>query len=66
MHASTVADLSEHTRRQPREGRGDEGHGDGPGARIVAVNSVGHINGNGNGDFDDLNFDRRPFDPWLA
>ncbi|BCJ33964.1 oxidoreductase [Actinocatenispora thailandica] len=33
-------------------------------ARIVAVSSVGHINGNV--DFDDLNFDRRPYDPWLA
>lgn len=33
-------------------------------ARIVAVSSVGHINGTI--DFDDLNFDRRPYDPWLA
>jgi NAD(P)-dependent dehydrogenase (short-subunit alcohol dehydrogenase family) len=33
-------------------------------ARIVAVSSVGHINGNI--DFDDLSFDRRPYDPWLA
>jgi NAD(P)-dependent dehydrogenase (short-subunit alcohol dehydrogenase family) len=33
-------------------------------ARIVAVSSVGHINGDV--DFDDLNFDRRPYDPWLA
>ena len=33
-------------------------------ARIVAVSSVGHVNGNV--DFDDLNFDRRPYDPWLA
>ena len=34
------------------------------GARIVAVSSVGHINGDV--DFDDLNFERRPYDPWLA
>jgi NAD(P)-dependent dehydrogenase (short-subunit alcohol dehydrogenase family) len=33
-------------------------------ARIVAVSSVGHVNGNV--DFDDINFDRRPYDPWLA
>jgi NAD(P)-dependent dehydrogenase (short-subunit alcohol dehydrogenase family) len=33
-------------------------------ARIVAVSSVGHINGDV--DFDDLNFERRPYDPWLA
>jgi NAD(P)-dependent dehydrogenase (short-subunit alcohol dehydrogenase family) len=33
-------------------------------ARIVAVSSVGHVNANI--DFDDLNFDRRPYDPWLA
>jgi NAD(P)-dependent dehydrogenase (short-subunit alcohol dehydrogenase family) len=33
-------------------------------ARIVAVSSVGHINGNV--EFDDLNFDRRPYDPWMA
>jgi NAD(P)-dependent dehydrogenase (short-subunit alcohol dehydrogenase family) len=36
----------------------------GGGARIVAVSSVGHINGNV--DFDDINFARRPYDPWLA
>jgi NAD(P)-dependent dehydrogenase (short-subunit alcohol dehydrogenase family) len=36
----------------------------GGGARIVAVSSVGHINGNV--DFDDINFDRRPYDPCLA
>jgi NAD(P)-dependent dehydrogenase (short-subunit alcohol dehydrogenase family) len=34
------------------------------GARIVAVSSVGHVNGDI--DFDDINFDRRPYDPWLA
>ncbi|GAA4263130.1 SDR family NAD(P)-dependent oxidoreductase [Dactylosporangium darangshiense] len=34
------------------------------GARIVAVSSVGHINGDV--DFDDVNFDHRPYDPWLA
>jgi NAD(P)-dependent dehydrogenase (short-subunit alcohol dehydrogenase family) len=34
------------------------------GARIVAVSSVGHVNGDV--DFDDINFDRRPYDPWLA
>jgi NAD(P)-dependent dehydrogenase (short-subunit alcohol dehydrogenase family) len=34
------------------------------GARIVAVSSVGHINGDV--EFEDLNFDRRPYDPWLA
>jgi NAD(P)-dependent dehydrogenase (short-subunit alcohol dehydrogenase family) len=33
-------------------------------ARIVSVSSVGHINGNV--DFDDLNFERRPYDRWLA
>lgn len=33
-------------------------------ARIVAVSSVGHVNSNV--DFDDLNFERRPYDPWLA
>jgi NAD(P)-dependent dehydrogenase (short-subunit alcohol dehydrogenase family) len=33
-------------------------------ARIVAVSSVGHINGNV--DFDDLNFEHRAYDPWLA
>lgn len=33
-------------------------------ARIVAVSSVGHVNGHI--DFDDINFDRRPYDPWLA
>lgn len=32
------------------------------GARIVAVSSVGHLNGHV--DFDDLQFDRRPYDPW--
>lgn len=34
------------------------------GARIVAVSSVGHVNGDV--DFEDLGFDRRPYDPWLA
>ncbi|MGR6318486.1 SDR family NAD(P)-dependent oxidoreductase [Micromonospora soli] len=34
------------------------------GARIVAVSSVGHVNGDV--DVDDLNFERRPYDPWLA
>jgi NAD(P)-dependent dehydrogenase (short-subunit alcohol dehydrogenase family) len=33
-------------------------------ARIVAVSSVGHTNGDV--DFDDLDFERRPYDPWLA
>ncbi|MBF9066646.1 SDR family NAD(P)-dependent oxidoreductase [Streptacidiphilus fuscans] len=34
------------------------------GARVVVVSSVGHINGDV--DFDDLDFTRRPYDPWLA
>ena len=34
------------------------------GARVVAVSSVGHINGEVI--FDDINFERRPYDPWLA
>ncbi|MEV0457599.1 SDR family NAD(P)-dependent oxidoreductase [Catellatospora methionotrophica] len=34
------------------------------GARIVAVSSIGHVNSDV--DFDDINFDRRPYDPWLA
>lgn len=33
-------------------------------ARIVAVSSVGHIDGNI--DFDDIMFDRRPYDQWQA
>jgi NAD(P)-dependent dehydrogenase (short-subunit alcohol dehydrogenase family) len=33
-------------------------------ARIVSVSSVGHVNGDV--DLDDVNFDRRPYDPWLA
>jgi NAD(P)-dependent dehydrogenase (short-subunit alcohol dehydrogenase family) len=33
-------------------------------ARVVSVSSVGHVNGGV--DFDDLFFDRRPYDPWLA
>ncbi|MBU2666089.1 SDR family NAD(P)-dependent oxidoreductase [Actinoplanes bogorensis] len=34
------------------------------GARVVSVSSVGHINGDI--DFDDPNFLRRPYDPWQA
>ncbi len=34
------------------------------GARIVSVSSVGHINGDI--DFDDIQFERRPYDPWVA
>jgi NAD(P)-dependent dehydrogenase (short-subunit alcohol dehydrogenase family) len=33
-------------------------------ARIVSVSSVGHINGDV--DFDDIQFERRPYDPWVA
>jgi NAD(P)-dependent dehydrogenase (short-subunit alcohol dehydrogenase family) len=33
-------------------------------ARIVSVSSVGHIDGDV--DFDDLDFEHRPYDPWLA
>jgi NAD(P)-dependent dehydrogenase (short-subunit alcohol dehydrogenase family) len=33
-------------------------------ARVVSVSSVGHINGDI--DFDDLFFTRRPYDPWTA
>jgi NAD(P)-dependent dehydrogenase (short-subunit alcohol dehydrogenase family) len=33
-------------------------------ARVVSVSSVGHVNGGV--DFDDLNFERRPYDPWVA
>ena len=33
-------------------------------ARVVSVSSVGHINAGI--DFDDIDFDRRPYDPWLA
>jgi len=33
-------------------------------ARIVSVSSVGHVNAGV--DFDDVNFDRRPYDPWVA
>jgi NAD(P)-dependent dehydrogenase (short-subunit alcohol dehydrogenase family) len=33
-------------------------------ARIVSVSSVGHINGDV--DFDDIDFEHRPYDPWLA
>ncbi|MGC4938262.1 SDR family NAD(P)-dependent oxidoreductase [Kribbella sp. DT2] len=32
--------------------------------RVVVVSSVGHVNGSV--DFDDINFDHRPYDPWLA
>jgi NAD(P)-dependent dehydrogenase (short-subunit alcohol dehydrogenase family) len=34
------------------------------GARIVSVSSVGHINGDI--DFDDIQFERRSYDPWVA
>jgi NAD(P)-dependent dehydrogenase (short-subunit alcohol dehydrogenase family) len=33
-------------------------------ARLVVVSSVGHVNGDV--DFDDLMFERRPYDPWTA
>jgi NAD(P)-dependent dehydrogenase (short-subunit alcohol dehydrogenase family) len=33
-------------------------------ARVVVVSSVGHVNGDV--DFDDIHFQRRPYDPWLA
>jgi NAD(P)-dependent dehydrogenase (short-subunit alcohol dehydrogenase family) len=33
-------------------------------ARVVMVSSVGHVNGDV--DFDDIHFERRPYDPWLA
>jgi NAD(P)-dependent dehydrogenase (short-subunit alcohol dehydrogenase family) len=33
-------------------------------SRIVTVSSVGHVNGDIN--FDDINFEQRPYDPWLA
>ena len=33
-------------------------------ARVVVVSSVGHVNGSI--DFDDVNFERRPYDAWLA
>jgi NAD(P)-dependent dehydrogenase (short-subunit alcohol dehydrogenase family) len=36
----------------------------GGGARIVVVSSVGHLNGDVV--FDDINFERRPYDPWTA
>jgi NAD(P)-dependent dehydrogenase (short-subunit alcohol dehydrogenase family) len=36
---------------------------DGP-ARVVVVSSRGHLNGEV--DFDDVNFQRRPYDPWQA
>jgi NAD(P)-dependent dehydrogenase (short-subunit alcohol dehydrogenase family) len=34
------------------------------GARIVSVSSVGHVNGDV--DFNDINFQQRPYDPWQA
>jgi NAD(P)-dependent dehydrogenase (short-subunit alcohol dehydrogenase family) len=34
------------------------------GARVVVVSSVGHINGEVL--FDDINFERHPYDPWAA
>jgi NAD(P)-dependent dehydrogenase (short-subunit alcohol dehydrogenase family) len=34
------------------------------GARVVVVSSVGHVNGDV--DFNDINFERRPYDPWQA
>jgi NAD(P)-dependent dehydrogenase (short-subunit alcohol dehydrogenase family) len=33
-------------------------------ARVVVVSSVGHVNGEVL--FDDINFERRPYDPWTA
>jgi NAD(P)-dependent dehydrogenase (short-subunit alcohol dehydrogenase family) len=33
-------------------------------SRVVVVSSVGHVNAGV--DFDDINFERRPYDPWLA
>jgi NAD(P)-dependent dehydrogenase (short-subunit alcohol dehydrogenase family) len=33
-------------------------------ARVIAVSSVGHIDGDV--DFDDIDFAQRPYDPWLA
>lgn len=35
-----------------------------PGARVVAVSSVGHINGDVV--WDDVNFEHHPYDPWQA
>ncbi|MEU4242972.1 SDR family NAD(P)-dependent oxidoreductase [Actinoplanes sp. NPDC026619] len=34
------------------------------GARVVSVSSVGHVNGEVL--FDDINFERHPYDPWAA
>ncbi|WP_046505263.1 SDR family NAD(P)-dependent oxidoreductase [Streptomyces odonnellii] len=34
------------------------------GARVVVVSSVGHVNGDVL--FDDINFERQPYDPWAA
>jgi NAD(P)-dependent dehydrogenase (short-subunit alcohol dehydrogenase family) len=33
-------------------------------SRVVVVSSVGHVNGDV--DFDDVNFEHRPYDPWVA
>ncbi len=33
-------------------------------ARIVSVSSVGHVGADV--DFDDLHFQHRPYDPWIA
>jgi NAD(P)-dependent dehydrogenase (short-subunit alcohol dehydrogenase family) len=33
-------------------------------ARVVVVSSVGHVNGDV--DFEDVNFEHRPYDPWVA
>jgi NAD(P)-dependent dehydrogenase (short-subunit alcohol dehydrogenase family) len=33
-------------------------------ARVVVVSSVGHVNGDVN--FDDINFEHHPYDPWAA
>lgn len=38
--------------------------GDGRGARVVSVSSAAHLNSPVH--FDDVHFDRRPYDPWLA
>jgi NAD(P)-dependent dehydrogenase (short-subunit alcohol dehydrogenase family) len=34
------------------------------GARVVSVSPVGHLNGQIG--FDDIHFERRPYDPWAA
>jgi len=38
--------------------------GEADGARVVVLSSVGHVNGDI--DFDDVNFERRPYEPWAA